>query len=210
MASLHHVFLVNHHVVTKIIEAELVIRAVGDISGVSLALFIVILAVNYKSRSKSEEAVNTAHFLTVTGSEVVVDRNYMNALFGKRVKICGQGCNEGFTFTRFHLRNSSLMKKNTAHKLNSVRTLAENSLIRLANEGERLGQNIVKSRAVAERCLEFIRISAHFLVAHLAEGIRECFYLINDRNYFLYLFFAVAFKKTHCIKPLESIICFIA
>ena len=53
-----------------------------------------------------------------------VYRYYVYAFARERVEVCGQCFNESFTFTRFHFRNSALVKQNTAYQLYSVGAFA--------------------------------------------------------------------------------------
>ena len=112
-----------------------------------------------KTGRKTKEAVNSAHFLAVTLCEIVVYRNYVNALSCKRVKISGKGSNKSLTLTCLHLGNSSLMKQYTAEQLNAEGSLTENSVRRLSDESECLWQYIVKSFTVGKIGFKLVGIS---------------------------------------------------
>ena len=51
--SLNHVLLIDDHVVTKVVESELVIRSVGNIGIVGIFLFVLRQTVNDKSGFQS-------------------------------------------------------------------------------------------------------------------------------------------------------------
>ena len=90
MPALNHFLLMNYHVVTQIIKAELVIRSVGYVAGICLAALGLGLFVNDKSARHSEETVDLTHPLAVSFGKVIVYGNDMYALAGQSVKICRQ------------------------------------------------------------------------------------------------------------------------
>ena len=63
MAALHHVFSALSHVVSQVVEPELVVRAVGDIGGVLFASLVWGLAGEDTSDADAEEAVDASHQL---------------------------------------------------------------------------------------------------------------------------------------------------
>src|SRR5438309_1007952 len=74
VAALHLVFDARDHVVAQIIEAELVVRAVGDVAVVLLPLLLGQRVVgDDRADAESEKAVDLAHPLRVAGREIVVD-----------------------------------------------------------------------------------------------------------------------------------------
>ena len=84
MAALNHLRQLIFHVVAQIVEAELVVGAVGDVGGIGLP----------RARSSSrpwtmtptrqaEEMVDPAHALGVAAGEIIVDGDDMDALAGR-------------------------------------------------------------------------------------------------------------------------------
>ena len=53
VSALNAVFLVNHHIVAQIIEAELVVGAIGDIGIISRSSLLVIKPVDNKADTES-------------------------------------------------------------------------------------------------------------------------------------------------------------
>ncbi len=90
MAALHHVGFVERHVVAQIVEAHLVVGAIGDVGGVGLAALVIVEAVDDQADREAEEAVHLAHPLAVAAGQVVVDRDNMYPLAGQGVEISGQ------------------------------------------------------------------------------------------------------------------------
>ena len=81
--SLYQLFLVDNHVVTQIIESQLIVRYIGDIARVLFSSFVIVHGVQYASNGKSEEFVYLSHPGCVTVCQIVVDRNDMHALSGQ-------------------------------------------------------------------------------------------------------------------------------
>ena len=95
------------HVVAQIVEAELVVRAVGDVGGVGCGALAVVEAVHDDADGEAEEAVDLAHPLRVAAGEVVVDGDDVHALAGERVEVGRQGRDERLAFAGLASRRSS-------------------------------------------------------------------------------------------------------
>ena len=80
VAALHHVLVLPRHVVAQVVEAELVVRAVGDVGGVLLAAHGRGLAGDDASGRHAERAEDAAHELGLVAREEVVDRDDVHAL----------------------------------------------------------------------------------------------------------------------------------
>ena len=72
--ALHAILDVELHVVAQVVEAELVVGAVGDVCRIGGAALFVVQIVNDHADRKSEEAVQPSHPLRVAFGQVVVDR----------------------------------------------------------------------------------------------------------------------------------------
>ncbi len=83
MPALNHVLFIERHVITQIIKAHLVVRAVGNIAVIGLAALVVIEPVDDKADAQAEEAMHLAHPFAVALSKVVVHGNNMHALAGQ-------------------------------------------------------------------------------------------------------------------------------
>ena len=154
MSALNLELFVGHHVVTQIVEAHLVVRAVGYVGGICLTALVVVLLMDYQTDLEPHKAVDFAHPLAVAACEVVVDRDDVDSVAGERVEISGKRCDERFAFARLHLRYASLMQNDTAENLHGEVLHPEHTPRSLAAGGERLGQDIVKGLAVGEAFLE--------------------------------------------------------
>ena len=79
MAALHHVLDPVLHVVAQIVEAELVVGAVGHVAGIGRLALRIFEPVHDHPDGQPEEAVDLAHPLGVALGEVVVDGDDMHA-----------------------------------------------------------------------------------------------------------------------------------
>ncbi len=103
MAALHALRQIVLHVVAQIIEAELVVGAVGDVGGVSGAALHVVQIVYDHPHRKSQHLVDRPHPFGVAAGQVIVHRDDVHALAGQCVQIRGQCSDERLAFTRLHL-----------------------------------------------------------------------------------------------------------
>ncbi len=117
VAALDHVLEVELHVVAQVVEAELVVGAVGDVGGVGLAALGIIQIMNNYPHRKAEEAVDLAHPLGVALGEVVVDGDDVDAVAGERVEVAGKGGDEGLAFAGLHLGDLALVEDHAADEL---------------------------------------------------------------------------------------------
>ena len=176
---LHHLGLVDHHVVPEVVKAELVVGAVGDVAGVGLPSLVVVLFVNYAAHGHAEEFVYFAHPLGVALRQVVVHGDYMHAVAGEGVEVGGQSLGYGLAFARLHLGYTALMQHYAAQKLYVVMPLAYGALCGLADYGECLRQQVVLSLAVIQACPELVGLSPELLIRkgfHTAFQIVYSFY----------------------------------
>ena len=118
MAALDLLLLAGGHaVVPEVVETELGVGAVGDVAGVHLAADVGRLVVEDAADGQPEEAIQVAHPLRVTGGEVVVDGDDMDAAPGEGVEIHGQRGHEGLALARRHLGDLALVQGHAADQL---------------------------------------------------------------------------------------------
>ena len=104
--ALHLVGDVAYHVVTQVIEAELVVGAIRDIALVSLFTAGAVGAVVIDTvDAQLKEFHQRADPLGIPTGEVVVNRNNVYALLRQAIQVGGQGGYQGFTLTGLHLSN---------------------------------------------------------------------------------------------------------
>jgi hypothetical protein len=86
---LHAILHVKLHIVAQVVEAELVVGAVGDVGGVGFAALFIVEIVHDNADAEAEELVELAHPLGVALGEVVVNGNHVDAAAAESVEING-------------------------------------------------------------------------------------------------------------------------
>ena len=83
----NQLLLVYGHVVAEVIETQLVISYIGDVTGISCLPLLASHAVEDDSDAQAEEAMNLPHPLRVTLGQIVVDRDNLDSLSVKGVQV---------------------------------------------------------------------------------------------------------------------------
>ena len=154
VAALNHLGAVIFHVVAQVIEAELVIRRVGDVAGIGLAALVVVKAMNDDAGGEAEEAIEPAHRGGVALGEVVVDGDDVHALAGERVEVHRKSGHQRLAFTRFHLGDGAAVQDHAACQLHVEGTHAENAARCFAGHGKCRDQQVVECLAVCQLLAE--------------------------------------------------------
>ena len=142
--TLYTLFRLELHVVAQVVEAQLVVRGVGDVGGIGLAALSFALVVDDDAHRKPEEAMHLTHPLRVAPGQVVVDRHHVHSAAGQRIEIAREGRDQGLALARLHLGDASLVKHHPADDLHVVVALTEGALRSLAHGGEGFGKQIVE------------------------------------------------------------------
>ena len=111
---------VELHVVAEVVEAELVVGAVGDVAAVGDLPLLVVEVVLDDADRHAEEAVDAAHPLRVAAGQVVVHGDDVNALAFERVEIGGQRGDERLAFAGLHLGDLAVVQHHAADQLHVV------------------------------------------------------------------------------------------
>ena len=104
-------------VVAKVVEAELGVGAVGDVSGVGLFALVEVQALLDEADGEAEKGVDLAHPACVAAGQVVVDGHDVDALAGQGVQVDGHGGRERLALAGLHLRDLALVQRYAAHDL---------------------------------------------------------------------------------------------
>ena len=142
------------HVVAQVVEAELVVGAVGDVAAVGDLPLGVVQVVLDDADGHAEEAVDAAHPLRVAAGQVVVDGDDVDALAVERVEVGRQGRDERLAFAGLHLGDLALVQDHAADQLHVEVPHVEHAPARLADDGEGLGQQVVERLALGEPLAE--------------------------------------------------------
>ena len=164
VAALHQLALADDHVVAQVVEAQLVVRAVGDVAGIGGAALGAVQIVDNQADAQPHEAVDFAHPFAVAARQIVVDGHDVHALAGQRVQVRGQGGHQRFALAGLHLGDAPLMQHQTAHHLYAIRAHSQHAGVGFADGGERFGQNVIFGFAILQARAEFIRLGAQLLI----------------------------------------------
>ena len=119
--ALHPVLGPHDHVVAQVVEAELVVRPVGDVAAVRLPPRLVVDVVLDDANGQPEIAQDLADPLRVAPGQVVVDRDQVAALAGERVQVERQDGDQGLSLAGRHLGDLALVQHDPADQLHVVR-----------------------------------------------------------------------------------------
>src|SRR5258708_23159644 len=115
MAALHTVREVVLHVVAQIIEAKLIVGAVGDVGSVGRAALLVVQVVHYHADRETQRAIQRAHPLRVTASQVVVYSDDVHAATCERIQGSGKSGDQRLAFARLHFRDFAVVQHHAAN-----------------------------------------------------------------------------------------------
>ena len=164
VAALHHVFEPVFHIVAQIIEAELVIGAVGDVAVVLALALAVVEPMHDDADGEAQEFVDLAHPFGVALGQIVIHGDDMNAAPGKGIEIDRRRGNQGLALAGLHLGDLAFMQHHAADQLDVEVALAERALAGFADGGKGWLQDIVERRSLGELLLEFVGARAQRLV----------------------------------------------
>jgi hypothetical protein len=140
--ALHAIAQVELHVVAQVVETVLVVGAVGDVGGVSLAALVVVEVMNDDADAQPEELVELAHPLRVALGEVVIDRDHVHAAPGEGVEVNRQGGDQRLAFAGLHFSDLALVQHQAADQLHVEMPHVEHAAPGLAHHGEGFGENL--------------------------------------------------------------------
>ena len=172
--SLHHAFLVDAHIVPKIIEPEFVVRAVSDVRTVRLLPFLRGKAVNDATDCHPEETVDLAHPLCVTLCQIIVDRDDVNALALQRIQVRRKRGDKRLALARLHLCNTALMQNHAAQQLYVKVAHPDGTLACFPHDGKGFAEKIVQRFAAAQSLPKPFGLRTKFLIRHcLINGLKS-------------------------------------
>ena len=145
VAALDLVGELELHVVAEVVEAELVVGAVGDVGAVGFAALLVGEVVDDDADGEAEEAVDLAHPLGVALGEIVVDGDDVDAVAGEGVEVAGEGGDEGLAFAGLHLGDLALVEDHAADHLDVEVAHADDAAAGFADYGEGFGEDVVEA-----------------------------------------------------------------
>jgi hypothetical protein len=132
------------HVVAQVVEAELVVGAVGDVRGVGLAPVGVGHVGLDATHGQAEELHEGRVEVPVALGQVVVDRDHVHAATREGVEVGGQRGHQGLALTGDHLGDPAAVEGHAADELDVVVTLAHGPLAGFADDREGLADHPVE------------------------------------------------------------------
>ena len=181
VAALDELLGAPRHVVAQVVEAELVVGAVGDVARVHRPALLGPLVGQDDPDRQAQEAVHPAHPLGVAAGEVVVDGDDVHALAGQRVEVGGQHAGQGLALTGAHLGDVAQVQGRPAHDLDVEVALAQGAPRALAGHGERLDEQVVQALAVGDPLLERVGLGAQLGVRQRADVVLDRVDGVGDR-----------------------------
>ena len=109
-------------------------------------------------------SINLAHPLRVAAGEVVVGGDDVDAFALERVQIGGKGRDQRLAFAGLHLGDGAAVQHRAADQLDVEMPHVEDAASGLANDGERLGHQVVERLAIGQPLAEFRRLGAKLLI----------------------------------------------
>src|SRR5581483_10426109 len=172
--ALAQFLLAELHIVAQVVEAELVVRSVGDVAGVGfgarafagvrkarVGMFVfgivdigTALVAGLRglalddADAHAEQVIDGAVPDRVALGQIVVDRDEVRAFAEQRIEIDGQRGDQRFAFARPHLRDASIVQHHAADKLDIVVAHSEGALGGFPHEREGFRQHRVQDRVV--------------------------------------------------------------
>ena len=180
VAALHHVVLIGHHVVAQVVEAVLIVGAVGDIGVVGTAAGIAIDALHDQADIQAQPAVELAHPLAVALGQVIVDGDDVHALAGQGVQVGGQGGHQGLAFTGLHLGNGAAVQGNAAHDLHREVLHAQHTPGSFAADSKGIGQDIIQRLTVCQPLFQGRGLRLQLGIGHRLILCFQCQHLFGN------------------------------
>ena len=171
--ALHALLLRPRHVVAEEVEAELVVRAVGDVRAVGRAALVGRHLGVDGADGHAEEAVDTAHPLRVALGEVVVGGDDVDPEPGDGVEVRGQRRHQRLALAGPHLGDVALVQGRPTHELDVEVALAEGAGGGLADHREDLVEHVVEGLAPGEPLAELDGLRPQLVVGESLDLIGE-------------------------------------
>src|SRR5215208_5985519 len=139
---LHELVGRGRYIVPEVVEAELSIRAVGDIRVVGDLALVEVHALLDEADLEAQESVDLTHPSRVAAGQVVVDGDDVDAFVLEGVEVDGHGGRERLALTRLHLRDLPFVQDYATHYLHVEGTHPEGAPGDFPYDGEGLGQQV--------------------------------------------------------------------
>ena len=163
-APLHAVGHLVDHIVPKVVESELVVGAIGDITTVGLLLLFARGLGQVNAHGQSEEVVEPAHPTRVAAGEVIIHRDHMHALGAQGVQVHRQGCGQRLAFAGAHFRNLAVVQGHAAQHLHIEMAHLHDAFGAFAHDRKRFRQQCVQIFSGGNAVLELLGLCSQGIV----------------------------------------------
>ena len=163
--SLYQLFLVDHHVVTKIVKSQFIVGHIGDVTGILSSSLIIFHRVKDHTYSKSQELMDFSHPFCVTVCQVIIDGYNVHALSFQGIQIGRKSRHQSLSFTGLHLCDTALVKNDTADQLYPVMFHAKDTLRGLPDSGKCFRQKIIQGFSFLKTVFIFSSLSSKLIIA---------------------------------------------
>ena len=180
--ALDHVLQPVLHVVAQIVEAELVVGAVGHVGVVGGLALLVVEPMHDHPDLEPEEVVDLPHPFGVALGEVVVHRHHVHPAAAERIEIDRKRRHQRLAFAGLHLRDPALVQDHPADELDVEMPLPQRPLRRLTAGGKGRHQDVVQARALRDLLLERLRARPQRLVRQTRQFLLQRVDLRNARQ----------------------------
>ena len=144
MSALHALVCSRDHVVAQVVEAELAVGAVGDVSRIGRFLAAELHVVLQAAHTHAQAPIDSAHPLAVALGEVVVHGDDVDALAGDGVQVGRERGDEGLPLATFHLGDHAPVQDDAPHELHGEVAHPEGAPGGLSHGGEGLREQLVE------------------------------------------------------------------
>ena len=146
MARLHELRDLELHVVAQVVEAELVVGAVGNVATVrGLPLGVAYVVLDHAD-GHPKEPVDPPHPFGVASGKVVVYRDDVDALAAESVEIGRERGDQRFPLTGLHLGDLAVVEDHATDELHVEVTHLKRASASLPYDRERFDQEVIERR----------------------------------------------------------------
>ena len=174
VSALNAIGRLPRHVVAQVVEAKLVVRAVGNVGHVLLTTLLGSLTSKNHTGSHTQSAVNAAHQFTLIAREIVIHRDNVHATTRDGVEVGGERRHERLSFTGLHFSDVAEVKSGSTHQLHVEVTQTDGASSCLAHGGECFGEHVFECLALGESLAELGSFATKFFVGQVREALFEC------------------------------------
>lgn len=152
----HHLARVSGQVVPQVVEAELRIGHVRNVTAVGRALLLGRRTYAHHTHAEAQKLVHLSHDLRVAPREVLRTRDHVRAAAGEGVEVSRKGRDERLAFTGRHLRHGAVRKGHAANELHVVMAKSEYPPRGLAHHREGLFQQLINGAPALQPSTELL------------------------------------------------------